>query len=66
MKQINVSRLEVRNKPSEPSKIGLDRGTIVETSGPPIKCKGEEWMKIVTVNKPTVTGYVPRKYLSEI
>jgi len=66
MKQINVSRIQVRQKPSEPSKVYLNRGMIVRTFGPPVNFKGEQWIRVITMNKPIVKGYLPSKYLSEI
>lgn len=66
MKSVNVSLLEVRKKPSIPSKIGLNRDTVVKTSGPPIKYKDELWIRIETVNQPVVSGYVMQKYLKAI
>lgn len=63
---INVSSIEVRRKPSMPSKTYLKRGTVVKVSGPPSTYKNEAWSLIETVERPIVKGYVKSKYLKNL
>lgn len=64
---VNVSSLEVRKDVKERSKIMLIRGTIVKAVDTPSKMHNHQrWIKIVTVNEPTVCGYVQLKYLSHL
>ena len=65
MYKVNVSSLEVRTDVKLSSRVYLTRDTIVEaTSDPTKQFNHQRWIKIVTVNKPTVCGYVQLKYLS--
>ena len=66
MKMVNVSLIEVRRKPSMPSKTNLKRGTVVKTSGPPVTYKGESWSLIQTLEAPIVKGYVQDRYLKNL
>lgn len=66
MKQVMVSAIEVRKKPSMPSKVNIMRNTLVDIVGPPVTYKRESWSKIRTVTTPTVEGYVLSKYLVSI
>lgn len=66
MKQVNVSILEVRKKPSEPGKVRITHGTIVNVVGPPVTYKHESWSNVMTLSEPVIKGYVLTKYLSNI
>lgn len=64
---VNVSLLKVKNKPSSDNYgVGLKRRMVVKRVGPPVTCKGKQWVHIETVNKPVVNGYVQVKYLVKI
>ena len=62
----NVSLLEVRKKPKDPSKIIIKRGTAIKIVGPPITCNHEVWIHIQTIENPIIDGYVLKKYIIKI
>lgn len=64
--KVNVSSLEVRKDLRSRSKVFLKADTIVESTGETHQYQKQQWIEIVTLSEPTVTGYVQARYLSRI
>lgn len=64
--QVNVSSLEVRSDPLEPSKVFLKRSQVIKLTGRSIRYKNKEWVKVITISKPIISGYVPKRFLQKI
>ena len=64
---VSVSSLQIRNIPSEPSKVCLLKDTVVKLTGDKSRqYKREEWVKVATISLPILSGYVLKKYINKI
>ena len=64
---IDVSSLEIRKEPSEPSRVCLKYETVVKRlDNKSRQYRKEEWILISTVYGPIISGYVPKKYLRKL
>jgi len=64
--KVDVSYLEVRKDPKKSSRIFLSSGSVVEPIGEAKKSRNQFWIPIMTLNEPKISGYVQKKYLSEL
>ena len=64
---VNVSSLEIRKEPYEPSKVCLKKDTVVKRMNSKTRQhRKEEWILVSTVSNPIISGYIPKKYLTKI
>ena len=64
---VNVSSLQIRKIPSEPSKVCLLKDTVVSmTKDKSKQYRKEEWVMVRTLSEPILSGYVLKKYITKI
>ena len=64
--KVSVSSLQLRRTPSENSKVNLSKDTVVKFTGTTKKYNKTDWISVVTITNPIVSGFVTKKYLEKL